>query len=822
MAATSAVLCVGFRAAVAGPVWERPGLLPEATQAERPMSAARWLWRNEFPTAKGSECLFRRAFDLPSAAREAKLALRADDFGTIYLNGREIRAGQFRDGLKAGRNVLAVKVKNAVNVAGLLFAADVVCADGTKVRVVSDAETRVAASAPDGWPAPDFDDSAWMPASDQGDVTQSPWSDRFDYAVDYATDAERAAIAAERRRIPAFRTRGVSADRRSLREAKSLERCASLPCATAVSLVAEGHRMMIRLNGRVCEPDLCLFNIGGIGHKYAKDMLLKTYALGWRLFELPVKPGDYERGKGVYDFTSVEKSVCELLTFAPEAYVSLSVNLDLPKWCAEHPDETIRYADPQKGARTGDEFAGTPLRPSAASRLYRAEVGRIIRLLGERIAAGPWGRRVAMVRTDWGVYTEWHTFGMRNAPDVSRAMVESFGRNPPPVAVRRREKRILDEKDDAELIAWNLHQQNEVADALIAFTSAVKKHIPGRLAGAYYGYMWDIFCPEGSNCLLGKVLDAPSVDFLSAPSPYFGAVRFGGGSYHSRSVPDAFRRRGKLFLCEDDSRHYHTKGWAFERHLVATPELSAAVMKRNYLNKLFDGGGIQFCDPFAGVGMRMNTFDDPVVLKALKEAMDVTAKAGTVPTGFSADVLVVVSERERLMRDSHIEAPGKPDMFWRNLYSYLPNHLYRSGVSVDFMRLEDFLTDTVRPKAVLLLNAYHLTDAERATLAKRLAGLNVIDLRKEDVPDSAAAWRTRFERAGVTPVAPPDTYFRRQGNLFMFHTGAAGTVKVRPGIAGATGFVELFSGRRHPGGETLEITTDGPATLLFRAEGGVF
>ena len=786
--------------AVAEPVWERPGLLPQAAQAERRFSAARWLWRNEFPTAPGSECLFRRAFDLPAAAKSAKLALRADDFGTVYLNGREIRVNQFAANLRNGRNVLAVKVKNGANVAGLLFAADIVCENGEKVRVVSDAATKVAAIAADGWERPGFDDSSWVPASDQGDVTQIPWSDRFDYTVDYATDAERTAIAAERRCIP------------------SLPETLSAEADPNARVVMEGHRAKISLNGRVFEPDINLFNVGGFGNRFAKDCLLKTYAMGWRFFELPVNPSDYEFGKGVYDFTCLEKSVSELLLLAPEAYVSLSVNFDLPKWCAEHPDETIRYADPQKDIRNaGDEFNGVPVRPSAASRPYRAEVEKIIRLLGERIAAGPWGRRVASVRTDWGVYTEWHTFGMKHAPDVSRPMVESFGRNPPPVAVRRRERRILDEKEDAELIAWNFHQQNEVADALIAFTSAVKKYIPGRLAGAYYGYIWDIFWPEGSNCLLGKVLDAPSVDFLSAPSPYFGSVRFGGGSYHSRSIPDAFRRRGKLFMCEDDSRHYHTKGWAFERHLVATPGLSAAVMKRNYLNKIFDGGGIQFCDPFYGVGLRMSTFDDPVVLRALKEAMDATAKAGDVPRGLFADVLVVVSERERLMRDSHVEEPGRPDMHWRNLYSYLPDHLYRSGFSVEFIRLEDYLTDRTKPKAVVLLNLYHLSAAERTKLSDRVAGTKVVDCAKETVPATAADWRTRLEREGLVPAAPLDTYFRRQGDLVMFHADKVGTSTVRTGVVGATGYVELFSGCRFAGGETIEVETKGPTTLLFRA-----
>ena len=779
------------------PLWEQQGLLSSSV-SERRSSAARWLWRDEIPTAPGSECFFRYAFVLPSAAVSAKFACRTDDFGWIYLNGKEISVHQFQSNLCAGRNVLAVKVKNSANVAGLLFAADIVCANGEKVRLVSDRSVKVSESGAEGWSLPNFDDSSWALAIDQGDVLQVPWSTRFDYTRDYATDEERAAIEAERKRIEALP-----------------DSLAEEPDPQAV-IVTEGHRAKIAVNGRTYEPDLFLLGAGGAHCRFAKNISLKIASLGFRLFELPVNPSDYEREVGVYDFTCVEKDVSALLKHIPAAYVSLNLNLDLPKWCAANPDETIKYADPQPGIKAGDEFNGTPIRASAASRKYRAEVDRVIRKLAERVTADKWGKRVVMVRVDWGVYTEWHMFGMKNAPDVSRPMVDAFGRQPPPVEVRRREKRVLDENEDAELIAWNLHQQNEISDMLIGFAGAVKRYLPGRLAGAYYGYIWDIFWPEGSNCFLGKVLDAPVIDFLSAPSPYFGSVRFGGGSYHSRSIPDAFRRRGKLFMCEDDTRHYHTKGWAFKRHLVETAELSAAVMKRNYLNKLFDGGGIQFCDPFYGVGLRLNTFDDPVVLKALKASMDVIDKVGQVAKGTDADVIVVVSERERLMRDSHIETA--PDMHWRNLYSYLPDHLYRSGVLFDTQRLEDFLADSSKPKAVVLLNIYHLTVAEKEHLSRRLEGVKVLDFTRAEVPATAEQWRSRFEAQGIVPAAPVNTYCRRQGNLLLFHTGTCGKAVLSPGIADAVGFTELFSGRRFVGGDQVEVDVSGPDTLLLRAE----
>ncbi len=781
-------------------IWERAGLLPAATVGERKFSAARWLWRDDIPTPPGSECLFRRSFELPKPVASAKFACRMDDGGTIYLNGHEIGVGDFERNLRVGLNVLAAKVKNKALAAGLIFAADISLSDGSAIRLVSDTSTKVAASAEEDWWLPEYDDSRWVPAIDQGDVLQLPWSARTDLALtaDFATAGERAAIAAERRRIDPIPA-GLSAEPEPRAE-----------------VVTFGHRSKILLNGRVYEPELFLLGTAGAGNRFARDIVLKTSAMGFRLFEIMLDTADFECGNGVYDFTCAEKRVCELIRLAPEAYVSLHINFDLPKWCAENPDETIKYADPQPGIKATDEFTGVPVRPSAASRKFRAEAETVIRRLGAHIASGAWGKRVAMIRVSWGVYTEWHMYGMQNAPDVSRPMVASFGRNPPPVAVRRHEKAVLDEKEDAELIAWNFHQQNEIADLLIGLTAAVKREIPGRLVGAYYGYIWDIFCPEGANSLLGKVLDAPTVDYLSAPSPYFGTVRFGGGSYHSRSIPDAFRRRGKLFLTEDDSRHSQTVGWARERHRVKTPELSVAVMKRNYLNGLFDGSGIQFADPFYGVGQRLNSFDDPLLLKALQDSRLAASAAGTVSAGQDADVLVVVSERERLMRDSFIEKPGKPVVHWRRLYSYLPDFLYRTGVPLDFVRLEDFLADSTKPKAVVLLNEYHLTPDERTRLSERLKGIRVMDFTKAELPGSATAWRRLFEREGLVPAVPLNTYFRRQGDLFMVHTGDAGRLSVRPGIVGAAGYCELFSGKTWPGNDVLEIETNGPETFLFK------
>lgn len=62
--------------------------LPAKAPAAAPADMARWVWADT--TRDGQMILFRRALDLAAAPRRAALYLTADDFFTLYVNGREI------------------------------------------------------------------------------------------------------------------------------------------------------------------------------------------------------------------------------------------------------------------------------------------------------------------------------------------------------------------------------------------------------------------------------------------------------------------------------------------------------------------------------------------------------------------------------------------------------------------------------------------------------------------------------------------------------------------------------------------------------------
>ena len=82
-------------------------------------------------------------------------------------------------------------------------------------------------------------------------------------------------------------------------------------------------------------------------------------------------------------------------------------------------------------------------------------------------------------------------------------------------------------------------------------------------------------------------------------------------------------------------------------------------------------------------------------------------------------------------------------------------------------------------------------------------------------PLKAAQWHKILLKTGLKPAASPGSYFRRHGNLVMFHTGIKGnhTIALPRGYKGA---FELFTGKKYTD-STISVTSSaGPATWVFK------
>ncbi|PWK83812.1 alpha-L-rhamnosidase [Lentzea atacamensis] len=148
-------------------------------------TGASWIWSATTPPESR---WFRTRVDLPADAVRARLVATADDDFTLYVNGSEAlhvpeqtdvwKVGQRADvtRLVQGRRiVLAVRATNrSAGPAGLLVRLIVDLPDGQR-EIVTGPGWKVADTEQTGWQAPDFDDSAWTPATVLDPYGQGPW-----------------------------------------------------------------------------------------------------------------------------------------------------------------------------------------------------------------------------------------------------------------------------------------------------------------------------------------------------------------------------------------------------------------------------------------------------------------------------------------------------------------------------------------------------------------------------------------------------------------------------------------------------------------------
>ena len=663
-------------------------------------------------------------------------------------------------------------------------------------------------------------------------------------------------------------------------------------------IVYRGHRPFIELNGNLMDP---LVEICKIGDPYNESAIVKCAQAGFKIVQLNFFVDDLYKGEGVpCDFSPIGAAVWRVLRLDPNAYVVISPRFIMRQWAKDHPDEQVGYAAGAADPNASDELRERVVRPSPASDRFRALALGVIGELGDYVNAQPWRKRLVGFRLSYGTYSEWHCFGMYEAPDTGLRMQEKFraymqakrgvaNARIPTVAMRRHENAdtskpglngdLLDPAEDQLVLDYYDCLANTLADLMLALAAKARQCLPGRLIGAYYGYVYADHPPEGANGLLDKVLASPNIDFLSNPPCYRRESRRAGGSNVARTIPSLFRRYGKLSLLEDDSRFHHIRDWLQSKNdglslATESPLETEMVMRRNWLNPFFDGTGLQLNDPMTRSGRRPHAFDDPSVFKAIAESKAALAAAGEPASESGNTVAVVFSARECLRRDG-----GKCSYFTWNLYQTSLFHLNRTGAAFDVLSLEDYIANPRDYRIVVFLNAFYLTGAERAALVaqtrkpgmtavwigpaggvtdtgfdnaamSRLTGVTATGVARRpkiqcvdaeatrksmpdfifyvktleggarsivvpQVPNSAERYRAVLGEAGAWFHTAPGNYFRRHGDIFMFHTGTAGEHAIRL-PANVKKVRELYTGAEFDSNE-LTLQTDGPATWLFKA-----
>ena len=480
-----------------------------------------------------------------------------------------------------------------------------------------------------------------------------------------------------------------------------------------------------------------------VGQQWVSDYVSRTKDVaGPRIWSVGFDDYAYLKPDGTRDWTFLDEKVASLLKADPDAQLMLFIRFRYERWAKAHPEECVGYAGEAMTPGSPDEWAGVPVRPSSASIPFRAEVFKDLQTMADYVKRAPWGDRVVGTRICYGVATEWFTYGTCAYPDNGVAMTKEFRRwlrekygtdealraawaddavtldtaEIPSKEMQAPKTLFLDPLENRRTVDFNAMSADSMADLLIAVARETKRVLPGRLVGAYYGYILNAWPGNSANFLIDKVLASGQVDFLSDMADYNDTIRQAGGGYDHKAIASAVRRYGKLQILEDDTRFHFMTNWAPGcRYISRSAREDAVILKRNILNTLFDREGYQVCDPIAGKGKpgRLHAFDDPRILAVQRETFGVLKDVTSLPADSGADMALVVNYRDKFYGDTHKIPPGGRAWTWWEIYREAPAAMHRSGAVFDILTLNDLLATQKRYRKLVFLNGYALSGDER-------------------------------------------------------------------------------------------------------------
>lgn len=490
-----------------------------------------------------------------------------------------------------------------------------------------------------------------------------------------------------------------------------------------------------------------------------------TCATSWR------NPGDKAKGwpDGAHEAVA---SVREILASVPEAFVILRLNVSPPaEWVEAHPEEMVTYDDGSHRPVICTTIGGKPLSGmlSLCSGKWRARGAEALaaffkvidasdvadRVIGTFLCAGgtsEWYYPIAMVTQDGHCAgfcepfrAEYERY-LRQKYGTVEALRKAWRR--PEATFERPLVPTADEQDhvfkaDARILgqlhSWesasrriggegksapaslgvflDLDRASHVADfydawhegvanTIVHFARTLKAISPDRLVGAFYGALGETgYYALGTATGTLRILDSGVVDFLAAPGTYNN--REPGGIVAQREVPDSFRLRNCIYICEDDSRTHLSKPW-MQRDAMAlyTAAESVETLKRDF--------GRNLCEGLYGWWFDMGNgwYEDADILRLFRRQQEIAAEAYEARREKRNEIALVHS-----LRSVHVVSDYTSKLvldYWRT------SDLGRIGAPVD----RYFIDDLAHPempdyKLYVMVNAYDLTDAERARVYQK-------------------------------------------------------------------------------------------------------
>ena len=505
----------------------------------------------------------------------AKLYCMIDDAGAVFINGSAVppkhlfypnntKGYEVKDLLVKGQNTLAFSVTNLATSGGLICRLELTFVDESIENVVSDASWKANLNEISGWLVTGFDDSTWVKPQIIGDAHALPWTTIYEM-TSLLTQEEQKAIAKAQKII-----------REQLMKIKAqLAKETKPQCKIRYT----DGKAQIMIDTRPYEPTLYLGAYSWAFDNPAFQEKIEAFRRSdIHLYGIGIDLPRIWNSDNSLDFKAVDDLLLNALRLDSEGYYLFCFYMSVAPswWNNSHPDDLINYANGGIDLTANDALKRFKA-PSLASKIWRRDIGNVLRRIVEHLEQSSLANRIFGYRPDYGVYAEWHYYGMANGmPDTGKAMTSAFRdwlrRNyPDEVALRKawnsaevnfdnaqvpnKEERLDDKalslRDpiaNRKTADFMRCMGEEVKDCLLHCNHTIKDACGRRaLVGNYCGYFFGMpFPAEGWHLSNEAILDSPDVDFQSSPFCYGKNFRALGESQQARSLVETYRLRGKL------------------------------------------------------------------------------------------------------------------------------------------------------------------------------------------------------------------------------------------------------------------------------------
>lgn len=487
----------------------------------------------------------------------------------------------------------------------------------------------------------------------------------------------------------------------------------------------------------------------------------------------------YFTEKGFAGLAYQERNIDDLLKWTPTAAFLPRLFYAAPEWwIAAHPEECVRYLNPNVVEPVPEWKSGSIPRESLASVRYRREFDPVFRaavrrldgkygahLMGVLVCGGPCGEHHS-----WDVLTQvcHHPtapisrfgFGDGSMPMTvrfRRFLHEKYGRDFPDAEVPSMDARLRldvdgtwrDPAKSRRTIDYFECLNRVIVENLGHYAGLVKQESDGRLPTlAFYGYIsdWD-WAVECDHRAVSAALGLKGLDMLSAPHTY--RRRGLGEDGQMRTYAASVACHGKFFISEGDDRtHLEAQKAKPDGYGHAkTPADTQALLWREFGMSVTHGAGLWFMD------IGKENFRDPGILDVVARVRRASELSLRHDRAHVSEVAVVSNpESEFYLGYRRTEANNV------SYASYVDQMaaFHRAGAPFDWYVADD-LDVVVRRgyKVVVFLDCQYLTARQEALVARlKSGGRTLVFVHATGYVSETGLSRPRMERVCGVAMKP--------------------------------------------------------------------